>query len=78
MNTQKLKDRVSYNFSGHGHYKVTIIFRGKKYTSITTNMPAIDRVGDNDNKRDTGKVYETPKQALRALYNEVKRLHNLK
>lgn len=78
MTLKQLRERVSYGFSGYGHYRVEIDFRGKKYDAITTNMMAIDRAGDDDFTREIGAYYETPKQALQTLYNEVKDKNDLK
>ena len=65
---------VSFGFSGYGHYKVTIIYRGKEYKCTTTNMEAIDAAKEGDNE----KGRPTRRQAFLSLYNEVKRANNLK
>lgn len=39
MNYKKI---VGLRFSGYGHYKVIIAFRNQMYSSITTDMPAVD------------------------------------
>ncbi len=67
MTTKQLEQRVFTRFSGHGHYKVTIEYRGKEYHCTTTNMEAIDCIG-RENK---DQAY-THKQALISLYNECK------
>ena len=60
QNDMKKQDRiVSVRFSGSGHYKVTISKYGKRYTSVTTDMPTIDDYKD-------GKV-----SAAIQLYDEV-------
>lgn len=75
MNTDELISRVYLSFSGYGHYKVRIIYRGKDYTCTTTNMSAVDKVGEDE--RTPNGIYVTEKQALLALYNECKRKNNL-
>jgi hypothetical protein len=75
MTTSQLKDRINTQFAGHGHFKVTIDFRGKEYSCTTTDTMAIDRIGDDtiDKKR----FYVSEKQALTALWNECKRKNDL-
>lgn len=73
MNTEQLKQKVSFGFAGYGHYKVTIKFRGKEYRKTTNNMPAIDAARSGDIT-----MGMTQKQALMSLYNEVKREHELR
>lgn len=71
MTTQQLKDRISTKFAGHGHFKLEINFRGKKYSCTTTNTMAIDKIG-RDDKRTPKRYYTTDKQALASLWNECK------
>lgn len=75
MKTQELKNKITTSFSGYGHFKVTIEYRGKKYNCITTNTMAIDKIGEE--KREYKLFYFTEKQALTALYNECKRKNDL-
>jgi hypothetical protein len=75
MTTQELKNRITIQFAGHGHFKVTIDFRGKKYSCTTNDTMAIDKIGDES--KDLKAFYVTEKQALTALYNECKRKNNL-
>jgi hypothetical protein len=75
MTTKELKNRINTQFSGHGHFKVTIEFRGKKYNCTTTDTMAIDKIGDES--KDLKAFYVTEKQALTALYNECKRKNDL-
>jgi hypothetical protein len=65
---------VSFSFSGYGHYKVTIIYRGKEYKCTTTNIEAIDAAKEGDNE----KGRPTRRQAFLRLYNEVKQANNLR
>lgn len=75
MTTQQLKNRISTQFSGYGHFKVTINYRNKTYTCITTNTMAIDKIGDE--QRTPKEFYTTEKEALLSLYNECKRANDL-
>lgn len=65
--------------AGYGHFTITITFRRKQYSAVTTNTQAIDRYRDSDSpakaKLDGG---FTRNQAATALYNAVVRWHNLK
>jgi hypothetical protein len=45
----KKSERItSVNFSGHGHYKVTIERYGKPYTATINDMTLIDDYKDGD------------------------------
>jgi hypothetical protein len=68
----QLQKIVSFSFSGYGHYKVTIIYKGKEYKCTTTYMPAIDAARSGEKTMGL-----TQKQAFLSLYNEVKRANNL-
>jgi len=73
MTTQQLLERVNViGTSSYGHYKVSIIYRGKKYYCTTTNSLAYDIYLDEDSKG----IY-TQKFALKTLWNECKRKNNL-
>ena len=65
-------------FSGYGHFRIFATYRGKQYSTVTTNTLAIDRYRDTDvpakAKRDG---WLTHKQAVNCLYNEIKRANNL-
>jgi hypothetical protein len=58
--------------SGHGHYKVTITYYGKQYSTITNDMPLVDAY-----KSEKGEHRTTPTQASVMLFNEVKKANNL-
>jgi hypothetical protein len=79
MNTlNQLQKNVSFFFSGYGHNKVSIIYRGKEYRCISTNTHATDRIKDDNAGLDRNSYYKTKKQAYLSLYNEVKAANNLK
>lgn len=71
----QLKKIVSFGFSGYGHNRIAIIYRGKEYTCKSTNTIATDRIKSDDGSANYG---YTEKQAYIALYNECKRANNLK
>jgi len=58
--------------SGHGHYKVTITYYGKTYSTTTNDMSSVDAY-----RSDKGEYRITPTQASIMLWNEVKRANNL-
>jgi len=73
MTTAQLSSRIDASrTSSYGHYKVTIQFRGKEYSCITTDALAYDRYLD-----DEAKGFYTQKGACLALWNECKRKNNL-
>jgi len=79
MKTLKnLERKISFFFSGYGHNKVTIIYRGKEYKCTSSNTQATDRIKDDNEGLDRNSYYTTKKQAYLSLYNEVKRANNLK
>jgi len=71
------KSIVSVRKVGYGHWDIAIQYRGKVYHATTTNSMAVDRYqSDEDNDRARLCGY-TAKQALQAMYNEVKIANNL-
>ena len=77
MTTQELNSKISFRFSGYGHFKVTIEYRGQEYTCTTTNTMAIDRINDDNDGRSYEGFYSTKKQALLSLWEECKRANHL-
>lgn len=75
MTTSQLKDKIRTSFAGHGHFKVEIEYRGKKYNCTTTDTMAIDKIGDD--RIEPKAFYVSEKQALMALWNECKRKNDL-
>jgi hypothetical protein len=58
--------------NGYGHYKVTITYYGKQYSTTTNDMSSVDAY-----RSEKGEYRTTPIQASITLYNEVKRVNNL-
>lgn len=56
--------------SGHGHYRITITYRNKDYSAVTSNMPLVDAYIHNEGREKQGGF--TKRQASIALYNIVK------
>lgn len=79
MTTQELKDRISISFSGYGHYKVTIEYRGKIYSCTSNNTLARDRITGyaDDVPERAVKDFYTYKGALLAFYEECKHKNGL-
>ena len=74
MTTQQFLERIDVRKTiSYGHYKVTIQYKGRQYSCISTDSVAYDRHLDEDSR---GKLY-TQKAALQTLWNECKRKNNL-
>lgn len=62
----------SIKFAGHGHWKVSVMYRGKEIRGITTNSTAIDRIRNTDLSDNLKGHYSyTDSQARKALRREV-------
>lgn len=78
MRLSELKERVSFIRSGHGHFTVTIEYRGNKYNATSTNTIVIDRINNQDvSEMSIANYGYTLKQAYISLYDEVKIKNNL-
>lgn len=74
MTTAQLSSRIdAKRITSYGNYKVSIIYRGKKYWCISTDSMAFDRYLDSDAKRG----HYTQRDALKSFWNECKRKNNL-
>lgn len=58
--------------SGYGHYKITINYYGKNYSTISNDSIAIDAY-----KNEEGGIRMTQRQASLILWEEVKKENNL-
>lgn len=76
MRTEILEDRVKVGICLFGHFKVTIFFRGRVYSSYSKNTCAYDRLSCDITYNSVWNGY-TYKGALLSLYDEVKRNHSL-
>ena len=78
MTLQELKTKVDrIEKIGYGHWKVTIIYRNKKYSCTTTNSMAVDATTYDENEKRSGHFYPTCKKGYEALYNECLRANEL-
>ena len=78
MNTKELKRRVSFGFAGYGHKNVTIVYKGKQYTCVSTNVCATDRINSDEPETFRRGFSGTLKQAYLSLWNECKAKNNLR
>lgn len=78
MTTRELRDRITIQKTGYGHWKVTIEYRGRRYSCTTTNSLAVDdtQLEEWERRKNTC-GYSTCKQAYQALYDECKRANDL-
>ena len=74
MTLQQLQERVTIGTCLQGHFAVTITYRGKKYTCISTDTLAYDTIRGYG---DGGNDYYTEKQAYQSLYDFCKYKNNL-
>jgi hypothetical protein len=75
MTTAQLSSRIdARTTTSYGHYKVTIQYRGKQYSCISTDSMAYDRYMDEDAK---GRGIYSQLDALKSFWNECKRKNNL-
>lgn len=71
MTLRELENRVTIGVVLQGHFKVTIEYRGKSYSCISTDTLASDCIRYDD------KSYYTRKQAFQALYDYCKTKNDL-
>lgn len=71
MTLNQLKNKVHVTWKGYGTFETEIVFRGKKYRTITHNAPAYDRIKDAGFVSDVSSICGlTLKQAYQRLWNE--------
>lgn len=75
MSEKELNEKVHVQWvSRYGCYKIEIMYYGKAYDCLTQNTMAVDAIRYKGGQGN----YSTRKQALQALYDEVKQTHGLK
>ena len=47
-----MKSDLEIRPSGHGHYKVSTTYYGKKISCVTSNMPSVDDFKSEDGEKD--------------------------
>lgn len=62
--------------SGYGHYKIGIIYRGKEYSTITSDMSSIDDYKSDPYEKDGRELRH--KRGYLSLRNEIIREHDLR
>lgn len=72
MTTQELENKMDLRPCLHGHFIVTINFRGGEYWYVSTNTLAYDAIKSGEPN------YYTKKQALQTLWDECKEFNSLK
>lgn len=79
MTEKQLRERmVVSRASGHGQYRVVIVYRGKTYSCISNNTMAWD-MKDYDYGCGMKRVYySSARQAMQAFYDECKTKNNLR
>jgi hypothetical protein len=75
MKAPRFTHPISIMPAGHGHNKITVTFRGNRYSTVTSNTRATDVVNDEQYAKD--KDYSCAR-AHRQLLNEIKRNNNLR
>lgn len=75
MTEKELNEKVTVQWtSKYGCYKIEIMYYGKVYDCLTLNTMAVDVIKNGSRTH----KYRTRKQALQALYDEVKSTYELK
>ena len=78
MTLEQLTDKITVGVCLDGHFRVSIEYRGKCYSTTSTNTLALDRIHDQDISDTKVACSYTLKGAFQALWNECKRNNNLK
>lgn len=73
MTLEQLQERTKIQKVGWGIYKVTITFRGKKYSCLSHNSLAYDDYQSEGQRS----YYATDKQCLKAFYDECRQKNGL-
>lgn len=73
LNMDELIESLSRKFNGRGHYRISINIDGEEFSTLTTDMMAIDAAFDDeyDDVDDSGRYYENQREAQEALVNEI-------
>lgn len=61
----------------YGSFKVTTVYRGKRYSAVTTNTQAVDRYKDNGPRTPKSR-YATQTEASIVLHKFIKASNNLR
>jgi len=76
---EKIRRTLRKQFSGYGHFKISIEIDGRIYKTVTTNTNAIDCAFDDDYDlfNSTDRYFESQQEAQQTLVNEILRANAL-
>jgi hypothetical protein len=76
---EKAASTLSKQFSGYGHFKISIELDGEELSTVTTNTTAIDAAFDYDydDVDNSERIYESRAQAQDALVCEILRKNDI-
>lgn len=66
---ESLRNSLEYGFRSHGHFNISITYKGNKLSTVTTNTLAIDSAFDDE--IEDGAYYESNEEAQDALIQEI-------
>ena len=76
---ENLIETLRSKWTGHGHFSISIEIDGKEFKATTTNTMAIDVAFDDcyDDVDNSGRYYESRREAQEALVNEILRANKI-
>ncbi len=77
---KNLKETLRSKWTGHGHFSISIEMDGQEFKATTTNTMAIDAAFDDcydDDEGNSGRYYESRREAQEALVNEILRVNKI-
>ena len=76
---ENLIETLGSKWTGHGHFSISIEIDGKEFKATTTNTMAIDAAFDDcyDDQDNSGRYYESRREAQEALVNEILRTNKI-
>ncbi len=76
---KKLIETLRSEWTGYGHYSISIEMDGKEFKATTTNTMAIDAAFDDcyDDVDNSVRYYESREEAQEVLVNEILRANKI-
>lgn len=76
---ENLIETLRSKWTGYGHFNISIEMDGEKLEATTTNTMAIDAAFDDcyDDVDNSGRYYESRREAQEALVNEILRANKI-
>jgi phage-related protein len=76
---EKLIETLRKEWTGYGHFSISIEMDGQEFKTTTTNTMAIDAAFDDcyDDVDNSGRYYESRREAQEALVNEILRANKI-